>query len=212
MIKKLDVKKQIFVVRSTEQILDRIIFPELLNSNNALYRSEKLDTINLSFRELFGLVIISYTALFFSGKRVMPASDPDGRDGLLTYVDGKESVGIAFEQVFIPKFENGKLLDLIISAIKKKSQKGGKQYAQGYGLIIFSDKNGRVKLSVLKNNIVQNPFESIWWISKIEKTKYRYMVSLLKSNAGDPLGEYCVDFDIVSKRITVGRVYFQSNI
>lgn len=136
---------------------------------------------------------------------VVPSSDPDGRDGNIIGFDKNNiPVGIAFEQVFIPRFIQGDLEMAIIDAINKKTKKG-KHYAEGYGLIIFSDKNGQILIPSLSKKIDCNYFESCWLISKLDKNSFAYLVCLMKSTAGDPIGEYIVDINIRDKKITIGH-------
>lgn len=206
-MKKYDVKKLVSASKSPEALLDQVIIPNILKDPNALYSSEKLPIIDLSLREILGLVLVSFVFQNMSGKKLLPASNPDGRDGYLVWLEERDSVGIPFEQVFVTKFESEGLESAIVQAVKNKSAKGV-QYAKDYGLIVFSSKKGEVQTPRLRKNISFTPFESVWWISRTDKKDLKYFVSLLKSNGGDPLGDYIVLIEPEKKTVTVNHLIY----
>lgn len=188
-------KELVSIAKSPELILRKLILPYLrVGGTKFLKNSKPLPGLKQSPREVLGLCIMSFMGKYFTQEDWTVSTDPHGRDGVVFCTSkDREGIGLPVEQVYIPPFQSGDLLPIAVSAIEKKDSKGV-EYGRGYALIVFSDKSGSILIRELVPTARLSNFDSVWYISKVHRSKLDYYVALLKSKT-DQLGEYIVSID-----------------
>ena len=126
-------------------------------------------------------------------------NDPfGGGDGII--LDRESGEQMVTEHIFIPKHQNkdGKSTeDLVVEAVEKKENKGGKSYSKGKHLIIFCDGIGNWFPNKVGRRIqgIHN-FSSVWAIGleRVENDNfYFYWVALFDKNHS-PVSQVKIDF------------------
>jgi len=127
------------------------------------------------------------------------SDDPfGGGDGIIMdKISGEQMVT---EHVFVSQFQkqtNQSPEDVIIDAIKKKQNKGGKAYAQGKHLIVFCEGIGKWTPNVVGRQIHgTHDFSSIWalGLGRAENdNSYFYWVACF-DGTHSPIREVSIDF------------------
>lgn len=199
-------REPIIEVKNLEEFFGRLIFPGLIAEGTPFLESGKpLPKIGLLPREAFGLCLVASIAKQLTGTGWTIANDTTGRDGVVVSKDpNRMNDGVRFEQVYVSNRKPGGLTEAVLIEIERKNEKG-KQYGDGLGLIVFSDKDGSLDLDVIAERVQRDDFnfESCWVIGKVEKDrKLDYVVATLRS-ATDPIGRYAVRVDAVAGKILV---------
>lgn len=181
---------RLIYIKDFESYLDKRI--QMILKNPSLLKSgRKLDRkIEILPREELGLFLVCAVGRFISQQDWRPASDHEGRDGLIVRLSHHRSKLIfATEQVYIPPFLTGNLTDLVLLKIQDKSSRG-EAYGRDRHLIIYCDKQGLIEHQRIKKEIQKNDiFSSFWIIGKSSNNEWRYFVATPKS-VGDPIRGY----------------------
>ncbi len=136
-------------------------------------------------------------------------NDPfGGGDGIVINRDSGEQM--VTEHIFVPKHQKKdkkNAEELIVEAVQKKQNKGGKAYAEGKHLIIFCDGIGNWFPNKVGRKIQKiHNFSSVWAIGleRVEnENDYFYWVTLFNENHS-PASQVKIDFQ--QKKWSVKKV------
>lgn len=188
-------RNKFFFVKNLESYLETRM-QKILKNPNLLKNGRKLDNmINILPREEVGLFLVCAVGRFISKQNWRPASDHNGRDGVIIKItdNGNETI-FATEQVYVAPHESGDLTELALSRIGSKSSKGS-SYGKDRNLIVYCDKRGLLDHQRIKKEIEQNgSFDSFWLVGRISPIGWEYFVACPKTS-GDPVMAYKVSLN-----------------
>lgn len=149
--------------------------------------------LNMRSREALANWLLCVAVNHVAGAdRLTFTSDPAGGDGII--YDTVDDHAVMTEHVYVPgpnangnKTPEGDVKSKIIAAVAQKQAKGGKAYATGKTLVVFSDAVGEWKANVIARELSAHDFEMVWVaaLQGVENGRYIYNVARLDLRRGN---------------------------
>ncbi|WP_420597784.1 hypothetical protein [Neptuniibacter sp.] len=169
------------------------------------------DEIDLSKRELLGLILIAHALRDHFKTKWIVGYDPDDgepNDGFVTDTKSKHII----EHKVVAQMDPREVLDAIKSTYTKYSDKGA-EYGKGRTLFIHanksSDHGGLVKISELRELIDgESPFDQVYTVGLVAARKGKLIFHIIKHYPVVPSGTAITQIDLY---LNTGAALVQTN-